>query len=109
MPTPHDRAWADYSQQFRTTIVPQLLSSSIMLAIFDGSAEPPIQAATEIGLMLLLGKPLLVVHPPGVPLPAGLARAADEIVEADPTTDLGQVALTAAIGRMNARLDHQEA
>lgn len=105
MPTGRDRAWADYDEKFRKRTMSHLLSSHIMLAVYDGSEPPPVQAATEIGMMLLMGKPLMLVVLPGIAMPAGLMRAADEIVEADPATDEGQSEITAAIERMTARLD----
>lgn len=105
MPTIRDRAWAEYSEQFRKRTLPQLLKSDITLTVYEGGDDPPVKAATEIGMMLLMGKPILVVALPDVPLPAGLMRAADEIVEADPSTDEGQTEITAALRRMTARLN----
>lgn len=81
-PAPIDRAWADYSEAFRRDVLPQLLSSGAAVSVWDGDqTDLDVQQATEIGAMLLLGRPLLLVCVPGAVIPDGLRRAADEVVE----------------------------
>lgn len=97
----HDRAWRDYTERFRRDVLPQLLESAAMIHI-GGENRPgrtlDLRAATEVGLALLLGKPLLIVVPRGETIPVGLRRAADEIIEEwDPDDGASQDRLAAAM------------
>jgi hypothetical protein len=97
-----DRAWRDFSRAFREDGLPKILSSSVCLSIVGGDGTDfDVKQAVEIGAMLLLGKPLLLVCAPGTMVPAGLRRAADEIIEDwDPTDASSQDRVTAAIQRL---------
>lgn len=75
--------WVRYGEQFRTHILPDLLKSGYMLAVGE-DVEPEqlsINLATELGLMLLLDKPLLVVVPRGVTISTSLRRAAAVVLD----------------------------
>lgn len=86
-----DRAWRDYTRAFRRDVLPKLLDSAYMLSIADGVPEEMtddvLKAATELGLMLLLGKPLILIVPRGVVVQEALRRAATEVVEVNATLD----------------------
>lgn len=102
-PTPEqeDRAWASYSQQFRSTVMPQLLSSAVFLAIYDGEggSDAEVRFATNLGMMLLYDKPIILTVLAGVQVPHRLARVADEIVELDPDMGIGSQDRVAAAMR----------
>lgn len=80
-----DRAWTDYTEHFRRDVVPRLLSSASIIQIGEGVPDEitsdVIQAGTELGVMLLLDKPLILLVPIGTTVPAALRRAATEVVE----------------------------
>jgi hypothetical protein len=103
--TDNDRRWADYERRFREQVVPELVRSAMFAQIVGHTAEDiSIQAATELGLMLLLGKPILLVVPPGHEIPNGLRRAADEIVANwDATNPDAQRRMVRAIARIKRR------
>jgi hypothetical protein len=88
--TSEDRAWISYSERFRREVLPQLLSSAICLAVWEGDdVVSDVRFATQIGMMLLHDKPIVLTYRPGHPPPARLARVADEVIEldaADPTS-----------------------
>lgn len=103
----NDRAWREYSKHFRTKVWPNLYESACLISIAADLAGGKvtldvIRAATELGSGLLLGKPLLLLVPRGVTLPAGLTRAADAVVYdadmADPTTQDRVVAALRELG-----------
>lgn len=106
----HDRAWKDYSERFRTEVMPRLLSSQIFLGVYtrpdDGGVEE-IRFATSLGLMLMHDKPIVLMAPPGVELPPALVRIADEVIVGDPTDAASQDAIAAAIRRVGGRLDRE--
>lgn len=97
-----DRAWRDFSRSFRTEGLPKILSSSVCLSIVGGDGKDfDVKQAVELGAMLLLGQPILLVCIPGATIPSGLRRAADEIVEDwDPTDEASQERMTAALRRL---------
>lgn len=104
MPRATDRAWKSYSERFRREIVPSLLSSAAFVALYDegdgGDAE--IKFATEIGLMLLYDKPILLAYRPGNRPAEPLCRAAAEVVEYEPGAPASEAALVAALHRIAA-------
>lgn len=97
-----DRAWRDFSRSFRQDGLPKILSSSVCLSMVGGDGKDfDVKQAVEIGAMLLLGKPLLLVCLRGAVIPDGLRRAADEIVEDwDPTDEASQDRMTSALRRL---------
>ena len=103
-----DRAWADYTERFRTQVVPKLLSSSFMIQVGEGIPEKVtndvIQTATELGVMLLLNKPLIILVPPGYRLSSALRRAAAIVLDNfDVADDACQDRLAEAIKTLKDR------
>jgi hypothetical protein len=96
-----DRAWADYSESFRAGVLPQSLSSAVAITICSPGEKIDVQQATELGAMLLLDKPLIVVASPGVTIPSRMRRAADIVIEDwSPENTDAQDRLAAALGQM---------
>lgn len=67
----------------RHQVLPKIRDSAFMLTIDPSSHDPDIKIAVELGLGILLGKPIVVVSEQGKVPNRGLARVADAIVEAD--------------------------
>jgi len=105
-PKPVDRAWAAYSARFRAEVMPKLMSSAAFLAIYDGGdgEDARVQFATELGLMLLYDKPIILTYPPGQRPPAKLCAVADELIELDIESLAGQDAIADAFRRVMDRL-----
>lgn len=96
-----DRAWADYSERFRTEALPKILDSAIFMSLHSDSPEWDVRQATELGAALLIGKPLLIVLPRGRSLPAALRRAAEVVVDDwDPEDTDAQNRLVAAMHQL---------
>ena len=93
-------------QQFlehaRIHMVPRLQSSSVSAALVSGDPDDlgDAKMAIEIGYILLLGKPLVIVCSEDQVLPAGLERAADKVVRGE----VGSPELTQALGAAVAEL-----
>lgn len=106
-----DRAWKQYSERFRRAVMPQLLSSSIFLGVYDGETdggEQEIKFATSLGLMLLHNKPIILLVLPGTTVPWALQRVAQEVIVGDPSDPRAQDALAEAMQRVRARLGATE-
>lgn len=97
-----DRAWSEYSNRFRREVLPKLMDSNIFLSIGSEVGDFDVRQATELGAALLMGKPILLVVPPGRTLSPQLRRAADEIVdEWEPGQPESQERLMAAMARLD--------
>ena len=71
----------------------------------DGStkaADLDVQFAVQLGVMIMLDKPILVVKEPGQEVSKKLLGVADLVVEADLTSDEGQAKIRAATEQMMA-------
>lgn len=78
---PEVQAWA---KRVREELVPMIQGSAISMSILPEDPEKvDVKMAVEVGLSLLLDKPLILMVRPGTIVPIRLARAADEIIEAD--------------------------
>lgn len=86
---PSDRAWADYTASFRKHVLPGLVHSSYMISLGEtvNWETLDLRAATELGLMLLLDKPLIIAVLPGQQISAALRRAATVTLDNFDITD----------------------
>ena len=79
-----DPGWKAFAADAQAHLLPMLKDSVVTAMNYDGHAgDPSIQGALELGLTLLLGKPLIVVAPTNDEIPDGLRRAAALIVIGD--------------------------
>jgi hypothetical protein len=101
MSSKEDRAWADYSNRFRQEVLPKLMDSAVFLSIGTEVGDFDVRQATELGAALLMGKPILLVVPPGRTLSPQLLRAADEVVDDwQPENKDSQDRMMAALDRL---------
>lgn len=76
----HGRDWQRYVAHVRKDLIPMIDQSVMSMAIIAGS-EPDVKQATELGFLLLMDKPLILVVFDEAEVPSGLRKAADAIVE----------------------------
>jgi hypothetical protein len=102
MDDPEAQAWA---RRVLDDLVPKLDGSAFTVSLIPtGPAD--VKFAVELGMTIMLDKPIIAVVQTGTQIPEHLARVADEIVEMDDYLDKSsQRRLRAAIGRVTARLD----
>jgi hypothetical protein len=108
---PRDRAWADYSEAFRKQVVPSLVKSAFMIHLGEGVPKKitndTIQAATELGLILIMNKPLLVIVPKGFQIPDALRRAATIVLDdIDMESEADQDVIADAVRNLARELRH---
>lgn len=107
--------WANAPKQVRELLdaadrdlKPQIENTAVGISLWDKrhGSDPMPEFCLEVGYLLCLGKPLLVLEPVGEPVPAGLRRAADLVVSYDPRFPLSeQPVVTAEIKRFHR--EHQ--
>lgn len=76
---PEFKAWA---KRVTNELVPKLEGSACTISLVpEGPAD--VKFAVELGLSIMMDKPIVLVVSPGTQLPAKLVKIADEIVEFD--------------------------
>lgn len=76
---PRFKAW---TERMRDDLLPKIEASAMTVSICPSSGDRvDIRFAIELGLSIMLDKPIVVAVPPGVKVPERLVRVADEIVE----------------------------
>jgi hypothetical protein len=88
--------WRRYSKRAIRELLPMIADSAVTISLAP-KGETDIQFALELGLSIMLDKPIIAVIEPGTQVPAKLAKIADEIVEYG--DDLQQ-RITAALARV---------
>lgn len=76
---PEAKKWAKHCLD---TLVPMIDKCAISISIVP-KGETDIKYAVELGLSIMLGKPILLCVPPGTQVPDKLVKIADAIVEFD--------------------------
>jgi hypothetical protein len=92
----------DLNEEFTRTVqqglVPQVADSYVAVAIMPESPdEVDVKFAVELGVMIMLDKPILAVVRPGTRVPDKLKLVAEVIVTADIATSEGQALLMQGI------------
>lgn len=95
-----DFADREFQRAVTEGLVPQLKDSAVAVAICPADEQLDAKFCVELGAMIMLDKPILAFVAPGRHIPDKLLLVADEIVQADITTDEGQASMRAALERM---------
>ena len=70
-----------YFRHAKEELFPKIKDTAVSLAILG---EPDPKLCLELGAMILFDKPIIVLVPRDMPVPANLKRCAAAIVEGDP-------------------------
>jgi hypothetical protein len=70
-----------YFRHAKADLFPKLKDSAVSLMILG---EPDPKLCLELGAMILFDKPIVVIVPRDMPIPANLKRVASVIVQGDP-------------------------
>lgn len=102
-PFENDPEWKAWAARIARDVVPMIDGSAVTISFAPGSGKPDIKYAVELGLSIMLDKPIMIVADVGQVLPGKLERIADEIVRVDRGTPEAIVKIADAIQRMQAR------
>lgn len=91
------RKWA---HRFEREVLPKIKNSTIGISIAPTDGDFDVKFAVELGAMIMLDKPILVIAAVGQVIPPKLMAIAHRVVYADMTTEAGQEAVMAAIQEM---------
>lgn len=91
------RAWKDYARRFKDEVVPKIDASAITMMMPGPVGDFDVQQATELGAMILMDKPIIVVAEEGQKISGALERAATKVIRGDITSDVFRDQLAAEI------------
>lgn len=98
--TPAERAeWDAFVQHVREDALVKINSSAFVLSLVP-RGEPDIKYAVELGLAIMLDKPIVLVAMPEAVLSERLRRVADEVIVADLDTEKGRKQVADAMERI---------
>lgn len=99
-----DPVFLEWEEAVQRDLVPKLRESALTMNICPD--QPDAKYAVELGMSILLDKPIVLVVPDGRQVPRKLAQVADSIVQVDWNdlkTDAGQRLLNEAVEEVLAR------
>jgi len=76
------REFRRYARRIVDDVVPKIQDSAVTVSLVP-RGEADIKFAVELGLSIMLDKPIIAVIPPGTQVPEHLLRVADRIVDGD--------------------------
>ena len=89
-------------------LVPKVESSAIFVSICPGTDKLDAKFCVELGVAIMLDKPILAIVDPSQTIPEKLRRVAEMIVLADITTDEGRRRIAEAIRDFQKRMDAED-
>lgn len=101
--TPEQKAeWDAYVKYTREETV-RSMDGSAMVCAMAPSDGPDVKFAMEIGLSIMLDKPILILAQTGQKIPPKLRAVADEVLFADVDTEEGQRVLAEGVKKFHAK------
>jgi len=86
----NDPDFIKWKKDVQENLIPRIDNSAVTISLMPNGA-PDVKYAVELGLSIMLDKPIIIAVQPGGKIPLKLAKVADEIVE----IDLSQSAVSA--------------
>lgn len=77
-----DPEFRAYRRRVQTELVPKMAGSGVIVTLLP-EGEIDVKFAVELGISIMLDKPIIAVVRPGTKVPAKLALVADRIIEGD--------------------------
>ena len=74
------RSDGEFERRVRDVLVPRLQDAHVIVSLVP-KGEVDVKFATELGLSIMMGKPIIAVIRPGTQVPDKLVRVADRIIE----------------------------
>lgn len=97
-----------FQQAVTEGLVPKVMDSAVCISLAPSENSLDAKFCVELGVMIMLNKPIIAVARPGDEIPPKLALVADKIVHADIATPEGQSLLHEAIEDMYLELGLHE-
>ena len=79
--------WEKYVQHTREETVRKVAGSAAFISLVPGEGELDVSFATQLGMAIMLNKPILALSVAGRAVPPGLRAVATEVIEVDGDMD----------------------
>jgi hypothetical protein len=96
---PDAKAWLAHTAE----TLPGMIGASAITLSLVPEGEPDIKFCVELGMCIMLDKPILAVVRPGTKVPEHLVRVADLIIECNMASNADRNKLAAAISEFAAK------
>lgn len=73
--------WERYAAHARATLIPMIQGSAIGLVLSPPEGQPDVKQALELGMMILMDKPFILITDPSRTPPPKLLLLADVVLE----------------------------
>lgn len=105
--TPRERReWDRFVTHVREGTVKGMMQSAFVMSLVPED-EPDVKFAVELGLAIMLGKPILALVIPGRRIPPKLRQVADAVIVADVDTEEGQRHIAQRLREFQATLPEE--
>ena len=74
--------WQEWTRHVREEVIPKIDASAIAISLVP-RGKPDVKYAVELGLSILMEKPIILLVRPGTVVPRKLRQIADGVIEAD--------------------------
>jgi hypothetical protein len=95
--------WDEFVRHVRTETVQGMMESAFVMSLVPED-KPDIKFAVELGLAIMLDKPIVAVTMPGRKVPPGLRKVATAVICADLDTEEGRRRAAAEFKKIHAKL-----
>lgn len=99
LPPEDQEVFAEFVEHTRRNTLKAMTESAFVMSLLP-TGTVDIKFAVELGLAIMLDKPILAVAMPGVTVPPMLEKVAFEVVKCDIDTEEGRAVLHDAISRL---------
>jgi hypothetical protein len=99
----NDPGAQDWLHHVRTHVLPMVEESSVCISLCPAEGKVDIKFAVELGMMIMLDKPIIAVADNDDDIPDKLRLVADKIVVADISTPRGRSQFMSALNEFQGR------
>ena len=97
------REWDAFVEHVRKDAVTKIADSAFVISLVPDHVD--VKFAVELGLAIMLDKPIIAVTMPGADVPPKLRQIADEVIAVDIDIEEGRRRLAAVIDRITGMSD----
>lgn len=96
--------WDEFVNYHREHTVKAMEKSAYVMSLVP-AGEVDVKFAVELGLAIMLEKPIIAMAQPGTRIPRGLSKIADAVIVADLDTEEGKTEAMSQIQQAMSRVD----
>lgn len=103
-----DTEWDEFAAWHREHTVKAIESSAYVMSLVP-TGDVDVKFAVELGLAIMLNKPVIALAMPGTTIPPGLRKVADAVIIADLDTETGKQQVARQLKEAMARYEDRHA